>query len=349
MRRLPPHHVVGGTGGGRFRVPWRLEAPEDRGFGALLRWQWQRLTRGTPPNPPPGSFPPGEPNVAHPRTPAREIRVTWVGHSTFLVQAGGFNVLTDPIWSRRASPSQRFGPARLAPPGIAIEDLPALDAVVLSHDHYDHLDEGTVLALRERYGPDLLWITPLWYHEWLAARGMRKVEQLDWWEETKVRGEGGTGRIVCLPAQHWTRRSTSEMNTRLWASWAIVGRNGESVYFGGDSGFFAAYAEIGERAGPFDVVLLPIGAYEPRWFMRSSHMNPEDAVRAYRALGGQGTFVGMHWGTFRLTDEDPLEPPVRTRTAWEAQGLPPERLRILRHGDTAIVRSTSTAKKQRHR
>jgi L-ascorbate metabolism protein UlaG (beta-lactamase superfamily) len=139
---------------------------------------------------------------------------------------------------------------------------------------------------------------------------------------------------VALPCQHWTSRTIWDRARKLWASWAVIASDGTSIYFGGDSGYFPGYPEIGERVGPFDAVLMPIGAYEPRWFMRPVHMNPEEAVLAYRELGGAGTMLPMHWGTWRLTDEDPLEPPLRTRQAWEAASLDPDLLRVLAHGET---------------
>jgi L-ascorbate metabolism protein UlaG (beta-lactamase superfamily) len=143
--------------------------------------------------------------------------------------------------------------------------------------------------------------------------------------------------MTALPCQHWTARTPFGKNQQLWASWAVTVGDRHAVYFGGDSGYFPAYPEIRERIGTFDSLLLPIGAYEPRWFMQPMHMSPEEAVRAYVDLGGEGTMIGMHWGTWRLTDEDPLEPPLLTAKAWEAAGLPPERLWIPQHGGTRII------------
>ena len=279
------------------------------------------------------------PDPARPWASPGEIRLTWLGHATFLVQMGELNLLTDPILSRRASPISWLGPSRLTPAPLTVAELPPVHAVLLSHDHYDHLDLPTVKALRDRFGQDLTWVTPLGYRGWFRSVGIRSVVELDWWEERQVAAgdmearAGARVTVRALPAQHWTRRRW-KVNHRLWASWAIRGRHGEAVYFGGDSGWFPGYREIGERCGPFRAVLLPIGAYAPRWFMKTAHMNPEDAVRAYRDLGGSGAFVGMHWGTFRLTDEDPLEPPARMRTAWDREGLPRERLHLPGVGGT---------------
>ncbi len=293
---------------------------------------------GRAPNPDPADVPCAEPTPARPRASDGEARVTWVGHATFLVQLPGLTLLTDPVWSHRASPIPWLGPARLVPPAPALDDLPPVDAVLLSHDHYDHLDRPTVRALRERYGEDLVWLTPLGFASWFREVGVHSVEERDWWQGAEL--PGGSYRAVCLPARHWTRRTPGGTNRRLWASWGVIpARNtgGLRVYFGGDSGYGPAYGEIGAEMGSWDVSLLPIGAYEPRWFMEPAHMNPEEAVRAYRDLGARGAFVAGHWGTFRLTDEPPLEPPVRVRAEWRRVGLPPEDLHVLRHGETLTL------------
>ena len=328
ITHTPAHHDPGGG----FRNPWA--APRDRSFGVLLRWMWSRWREGIPPDPRPEQFPRAESALTS-RASSGEIRVTWVGHSSLLIQIDGVNLLTDPHWSRRASPLRWSGPARFVPPGVDFERLPPIDAVLLSHDHYDHLDERTVRRLALREGQSIQWITPLGYREWFAKRGITRVTELDWWRGAEVEGDGSAAgvTVTALPAQHWTRRGIGDP-PRLWASWGIRAASGASVYFGGDSGYFPGFREIGERSGPFDVSLLPIGAYDPRWFMAHDHMNPEEAVQAYLDLGGTGTFVGIHWGTFRLTDEDPLEPPIRARQAWAAAGLPAGDLWIPRHGET---------------
>jgi N-acyl-phosphatidylethanolamine-hydrolysing phospholipase D len=333
----PDHHDPAGG----FRNPWPMaHTRDDLGF---LQWQRERQERELVPNPPPEDVPQTEPRFACPLAPADELRITWVGHATFLVQIGGINLLTDPHWSHRASPVQFAGPSRFVPPGIAWQALPPIDAVLLSHDHYDHLDDATVRALRRRYGDEVRWFTPLEYRRWFRSRQVRNLTELDWWGEATIAGPAGDLRVVALPCQHWTSRNLFDRNAKLWASWAVIAPNGQSVYFAGDSGFFPGYPEIGARLGRFDALLLPIGAYEPRWRMRLVHMNPEEAILTYLHLGGDGTLLPMHWGTWRLTDEDPLEPPARIRRGWRDLGLPEQALRILPHGGTWSLRAPAVA------
>jgi N-acyl-phosphatidylethanolamine-hydrolysing phospholipase D len=287
--------------------------------------------------------------VGHPAVEDGEVRVTWVGHTTFLVQLPGLNLLTDPVWSDRVSPVAFTGARRFVPPVPALDALPPIHGVLLSHDHYDHLDRATVRALQRRHGDDLTWFTPLGYRAWFARLGVRSVVELDWWETAAA--PGGRFTVHATPARHWTRRMPWGTNARLWGSWAIVPRDesttsgpgarptrgGPRVWFGGDTGYAPCFAEIGERLGPFDVSLIPIGAYEPRWFMAASHVNPEEAVQIYRDVGGAGAFVAGHWGTIRLTFEDPLEPPERARAAWATAALPLHDLHVLRHGETLAI------------
>jgi N-acyl-phosphatidylethanolamine-hydrolysing phospholipase D len=259
--------------------------------------------------------------------------VTWVGHASLLIQLDGLNILTDPMWSERASPVQFAGPRRHPAPGIAFEDLPPLDVVLQSHNHYDHLDSATVRHL-VRSHREASWFVPLGLASFVQKRGARAgaIVELDWWQESSVRSL----RITATPAQHFSSRGIGDRGDTLWCGFALTGSNARRVYFAGDTGYHPEFGTIGERCGPFDVALMPIGAYEPRWFMRYLHMNPEEAVAAFRSLNAR-VMVPMHWGTFKLTDEAMDEPPIRARAAWDAAGLPPSGYRQLAHGETLTL------------
>ena len=292
----------------------------------MLRWQWQRLRYGVPAIPQ-GGFATSSPEIARPHVATGECRITWLGQSGFFIQIDNLNLLTDPVLSRRASPFGAIGPARVVNAQITIDQMPQIDGLIISHDHYDHLDARTISSLLERFGAGLPIFAPLGYRDWFAKMGATNVTECDWWESAAL----GRAELTCLPAQHWTRRAF-DISKRLWGSW-MIRTPPRSVYFCGDSGYCPAFKEIRERAGAPDIALIPIGAYEPRWFMRAAHMNPEEAVQTFLDLGAS-EFVAMHWGTFRLTDEPMLEPPVRVRAAWLDHHLPERHLHIPRHGET---------------
>jgi L-ascorbate metabolism protein UlaG (beta-lactamase superfamily) len=270
------------------------------------------------------------PRVAPDVTALRDGRlnpsVTWVGHATLLVQIGGLTVLTDPHWGDRASPFTWAGPRRLSPPGIAFEDLPRVDVVMISHDHYDHLDAGTVRRLARTHDP--LFLAPLGFKAWFAEQGITRVEEMDWWEERVV---GGV-RLVCLPTQHWTQRSPWDLNRRLWGSWALIGGEGR-VYVSGDTGYFDGFREIGQRLGPFDVAAMAVGAYTPAAVMRLVHLTPEQAVQAALDVRAR-VLLAMHWGTFDLAEEPLDEPPRRMQAEAKRRGIPDERVWVLAMGET---------------
>jgi N-acyl-phosphatidylethanolamine-hydrolysing phospholipase D len=260
------------------------------------------------------------------RANGSEPTVTWVGHATVLLQLDGVNLLTDPHWGGRASPVSFVGPKRLQAPGLAFEDLPPIHVVVLSHDHFDHLDLSTVKRLAADRDP--IFVVPLGLKRWLEGEGITRVVELDWWQEFEYRGL----RIVCTPAQHFSQRSLWDSNTRLWASWAVLGST-RRVYFGGDTGYFDGLREIGERLGPFDLVAVQIGAYMPPAIMRFVHLTPEQAVAAFQDLRGR-TLLGIHWGTFDLADEPLEEPPARMLAEAARRGVPPDRAWIMKLGET---------------
>jgi len=225
--------------------------------------------------------------------PSTDVRTTWLGHSTLLLELDGRRILTDPIWGKRASPSRRFGPRRFQPVPVGLDALPELDAVLISHDHYDHLDYPTIRVLAKR---DVPFIVPLGvgaHLEWWGVTADR-ITELDWWETAEVRGAGP--RITATPAQHFSGRGPMARNHTLWASYVIEGAEGR-VFFGGDSGMMSGFDEIGERFAPFDLVCLEIGAYHPAW--GDIHLGPVNALGALDALGG-GPLLPIHWGTFDL-------------------------------------------------
>ena len=306
------------------------------GFGSLLKWMLvHRTTRPRPQDPDPSVFARVPPDFVPPRAPRSQLTVTWVGHSSLLIQLNGLNILTDPMWSERASPVQFAGPRRWVRPGIAFEDVPPLDVVLQSHNHYDHLDATTVRRLARAH-PEASWIVPLGLAAFVRKRGVsdHRVRELDWWQEHTI----GSLRIAATPAMHFSSRGIGDRGDTLWCGFALSsdGANGRHVYFAGDTGYHPEFGAIGERYGPFDVALMPIGAYEPRWFMRYVHMNPEEAVEAFRALNAR-VMVPIHWGTFKLTDEAMDEPPVRARAAWQRAGLPAGGYRQLAHGETLVL------------
>ncbi len=231
--------------------------------------------------------------------------VTWIGHSTFLVQMGGVTFLTDPTWSRTASPIA-LGPRRFVKPGMRFKDLPKVDFAIVSHNHYDHMDLDTLKMLSRR-GTRIF--VPLANADTLRSAGIENFEELNWWDSRTV---GGV-TVHCVPAQHWSRRGLFDENEALWSGWAVVAAD-RRFYFAGDTGLFPGFAEAADRLGPFDLAALPIGAYEPSSMMKPAHLNPEEAVEAAVALKAARS-VAMHFGTFDLTDEPVEEPPKRFHAA----------------------------------
>jgi N-acyl-phosphatidylethanolamine-hydrolysing phospholipase D len=258
------------------------------------------------------------------RAMLRNPSVTWIGHATFLVRMDGVTFLTDPIFSERASPVSFAGPKRLVPLGVPPGDLPPVDFVVLSHDHYDHTDMPSIAALAAR---GTRFIVPLRMGELVRDVGGEALE-LDWWQSTEINGV----RIHCVPAQHFSGRSLADGNKRLWAGWVVEGPT-RRFYHAGDTGYFGGFHDIGQRFGRIDLAALPIGAYDPPSIMRPVHMNPEEAVQA--ALDVRAArVVGMHFGTFDLTEESPNEPAFRFEAAAYQAGLDEDSAWILSVGES---------------
>ena len=228
---------------------------------------------------------------------------TWIGHATFLVQTGGLRILTDPIFAPRLATVTRN-----VPPGVAPEALPEIDVVLISHNHRDHLDLPSLRGLRGQP----VHLVPLGVGATLRRAGLDRIDELGWWESRDV---GGV-QLTFVPAHHWSRRGLADQNATLWGGWGIRSDR-HTAYFAGDTGYFPGFVEIGERLGAIDAALLPIGAYEPRWFMRAQHMDPDEAGQAMLDLGARRMFA-MHWGTYKLTDE-PLDEPPRRLEAWRTR------------------------------
>lgn len=253
-----------------------------------------------------GAIPPSGPSL------------TWIGHSTFVLRLGKKLIATDPIWSNRIGGVVK----RKAPPGVPLGVLPPVDVVTVSHDHMDHMDFPTLRKLSRA-----LAVTPLGNGARLRGLGFERVVELDWWQEHAVDDLA----VTLVPARHWSMRGPKTRNETLWGGFVLRGPEG-TVYHAGDTAFFDGFAEIGARHA-IDWALVPIGGYQPRWFFEPQHIDPEEAVRAFEALGAR-TFVAMHWGTFRLTDEPLGEPPARLRAEWARRGLDPSRLWVLDVGET---------------
>jgi len=316
----------------RFTNPWPTQPPP--GHNNVVRWALaHRLVRA--PDAPGPVVDLSAPSFAVPRADAGELTLTWVGHSTVLIQIAGMNVLTDPVWAQRASPVAFAGPRRRLPPAITIDALPPIDAVAISHNHYDHLDLGTVRHLVARF-PYAAWLAPAGVRTLIRRCGARRVHEHEWWGQRTV----GALTITCTPAQHSSGRGLRDRNRSLWCGWTIATTEGprRAIYFAGDTAYCPAFVEIGSRLGPFDACLLPIGAYEPRWYMQYVHMTPEEAVRAFEELcqGDVGTssFVPIHWGSFRIADECLDDPPRRLQAEWDGARFPRRALAMLGHGET---------------
>ncbi|KEZ48382.1 MBL fold metallo-hydrolase [Metabacillus indicus] len=245
--------------------------------------------------------------------------LTWIGHSTFLIQTGGINILTDPVWAERMGMQRR-----LTKPGMPIRALSEIDAVLISHGHYDHLDFASIRKLKG----DPVFYVPEGLGASFRRRGYKNVKEAAWWDVFDKEDV----RFTFVPAQHWTRRTLWDTNTSHWGGW-VIEHKGHSIYFAGDSGYFRGFKEIGEKMS-VDAVLMPIGAYEPEWFMKVSHINPEDAVTAYIDLNAKGPFVPMHYGAFRLADDTGPEALERLLAEWEKRALDPEKLNVMKIGET---------------
>jgi len=296
--------------------------------GSFFAWRWQRWRDGLPARPKEGyRFEVMTPDAAWLRANRSETAITWIGHATLLLQVGGINVLTDPQFSRRASPFSWIGPQRVVPPALSLGQLPHIDVVLISHNHYDHLDLASVRGLAAQPGGPPRFFVPLGLKRWFAREGIETVTEQDWWDHADLLGL----RIHQVPAQHFSSRTPWDRNATLWGGF-VVEHPSLRFYFAGDTGYSPHFAEIRARLGPPDIAALPIGAYEPRWFMRAMHINPAEAVQAMQDLRAR-LGLAMHWGTFELTDEAIDEPPRALARALGEAGIMPERFLVLKHGE----------------
>jgi len=252
--------------------------------------------------------------------------VTFIGHATFLIQSAAGNILTDPMYSERAGPFNLVGPRRVRKPAVSFDDLPPISVVLLSHNHYDHCDLRTLRRIAKRFDP--LVVTPLGNGSLVRSAGIRRIEELDWWQDATT-----TPMPVTLtPARHFAARTPFDRNRALWGGFKLT-LPGARVFFAGDTAYGTFFRDIRQRLGAIDLALLPIGAYEPRWFMQAIHMNPEEAVRAHLDLEAHES-IGMHFGTFQLTTEGIDEPLRALEDAMRERSVPPSRFRTLAFGES---------------
>jgi len=340
-----PHHRPDG-----FQNSHTDFAPKS--LAEVLRWKWNAKRDGLPPAPR-TPIPKVVPDIDFLKRNAAageqmQPTVTWVGHATVLAQLGGLTMLTDPIFSQRASPVSFAGPRRHHPPGVELNDLPHIDLVVASHNHYDHLDEVSIEALNRQAGGPPMFVVPLGLKPWMAARGVGNAVELDWWETHCVSAPKGDIDVMLVPAQHWSARGLFDRMATLWGGFAVLAPDCH-LFFAGDTAYSRDFQDVRERLAPrqsdergggFDIALLPIGAYEPRWFMVTQHVNADEAVKIHRDLGAKRS-LGVHWGTFELTDEALDEPPRALAAARHAQGVPGDEFIVMAIGETRVLERRS--------
>jgi N-acyl-phosphatidylethanolamine-hydrolysing phospholipase D len=319
----PEHHVEGG-----FRNP--SGSPEYDGslsdtISAYTDRIWEGITGYEPTLSPEYTLAPDQVREGLKRVDGRDA-LTWLGHASFLIELGGRTILTDPFLSEYATGSPPFGPKRATPPALSVGELPQIDILVVSHNHYDHLDAPTIEALPGR--EEIHVIVPLGMGTFFTERGYSKVTELDWYEETVV----GSVSVTAVPSVHGSGRGLFDRNEVLWAGY-VFGDGAKQVYFAGDTAYGPVYPEIGRKMGPVDYALVPIGVYEPRRRMKSRHVDPGEAVRIGRDLQAK-TIVGMHWGTIRLSDEAFEEPPRRFRQVANESGFTEETAWVLKIGES---------------
>lgn len=318
----PAHHSING-----FR---NIYDNPEHGFASFLRWKLGRIHDEEPAIKPVQMVPympdvvvPDYQRIDHP-DPAR-IQIIWIGHSTFLIQIEGINILTDPIFNNRSSPLG-LGFERKSPPGVPFDRLPPIHAVLISHNHYDHLDSYTV----KKMGNFPKYFVPLKLGQWFLDQKITNYVEMDWWDSSMFKGI----RIVSIPSQHFSRRTALDGNKTLWAGWVLETKRGK-ILFAGDTGYSPHFKEIREKLGSMRLAFLPIGAYRPRWFMKTIHMDPPDAISAHKDLQAQQS-IAMHWGTFFIADEPLGEPPLYLKKVMNEASMSDDSFLVLKFGETRV-------------
>jgi len=326
---------------GRFVNPWPTWSRPT--LLDVVKWRWNRT--GIEPVPPEDvlseKLPVIQTDLNLLQNPPRDkIQIAWIGHASLLVQMDGFNILTDPIFAERCSPVSFLGPKRIRPAPFKVTELPKLDLVVISHSHYDHLSLPDVKAI----GNQPLWAVPLGLKQLMNQAGIDNVVELDWWQEHPLeekkeeRGDlKATNKplVAAVPAQHWGKRSAFDDFKALWCGFVVVTPNFK-FYYTGDTGYCSVFTQIGKKYGPIDLSAIPIGCYAPRYFMKSQHTDPEDAVKIHLDVQSVKS-VGVHWGTFLLGDDPCLEPPVKLAEATREKGLNESQFFVTKHGEVRIL------------
>lgn len=316
-----------GESGGNFDGTRFVNSqPMKKGAGDLFKLAWGSLTDSQP-------WPKWIDIETQPRPLARVHRgmsVTYINHATFLIQVDGVNILTDPIYSQRASPYQWAGPRRIHAPGLALEDLPPIDVILISHNHYDHLDEATLQQLVSRQEQAPVILAGMGNGQLFSQLGLPQHRDMDWQDTVTIKGL----EFTFTECRHRSGRGVADQMKTLWGSFVINSSEG-NIYFAGDTGYGSHLKATGDQYGPFSLALLPIGAYEPRWFMADVHLNPEEAVLAHRDLRSEHS-IAMHFGTFRLTYEGVDQPLIDLQLALEHHAIPPGEFDVLTPGQTTL-------------
>ena len=318
---------------------WRKDRP------SFLKWQWDKLT-----NPMPAQDASRvkvvAPDLAYIKANRRDAAVTWIGHSTALWQLGGLNILTDPHFTERASPVSFAGPERLVALPLQLADLPRIDVVLISHNHYDHLNVRSVQMLNQQPGGPPLFVVPLGVDLWMRAEGIINVQRMDWWDKLPIKTPEGEIEVHFVPAQHWSSRAPWDRNASLWGGFvahAKVNNAPYSMFFAGDTGYSKDFVDIAAKFGGFDFAQIPVGCYLPRWFMKDQHVNEEEAVQIHLDVKSKFS-MGVHWGTFRLCDE-PIDAPLDgLPKARKKLGVSDDAFVLFSLGETRVLRGAGAPK-----